>query len=113
MGFRFRKWLSSKGLKLYEGKKGVTSTSYRIAKGITYNTKRGLTIEIPGTDLKYNFGKRRSKLSTRKQQQRNFKKILPSLLIMALLCFILKIYTQNYTIKPEISRNSQSINTHM
>lgn len=58
MGFRFRKQVGPKGFKLNIGKKGISSTSIKIAKGITYNTKRGLTLGIPGTGISYNFGKK-------------------------------------------------------
>lgn len=60
MGLRFRKQIGPKGLKLNVGKRGVNSTTLKIAKGITYNTKRGLTLGIPGTGLSYNFGKKKA-----------------------------------------------------
>ncbi|WP_425801946.1 DUF4236 domain-containing protein [Desulfitobacterium sp. Sab5] len=59
MGSRFRKQIGPKGFKLNIGKKGITSTSVKIAKGITYNSKRGLTLGIPGTGFSYNFGRKK------------------------------------------------------
>jgi hypothetical protein len=59
MGFRFRKSVGPKGLKLNIGKSGPSSASLKIFKGITYNSKRGLTLGIPGTGMSYNFGKKK------------------------------------------------------
>jgi hypothetical protein len=59
MGLNFRKRIGSKHFKINVGKKGVTSTSIKFAKGVTYNTKRGLTIGLPGTGLSYTFGKKK------------------------------------------------------
>jgi hypothetical protein len=60
MGFRIRKSVGTKHIKANIGKKGYSSTSIKIAKGVTYNTKRGLTIGIPGTGVSYNFGKKKA-----------------------------------------------------
>lgn len=57
MGFRFRRQVGSKHLKVNISKRGARSVSLKIAKGITFNTKRGLTLNIPGTGMSYNFGK--------------------------------------------------------
>lgn len=65
MGLRFRRQIGPKGLKLNIGKKGFNSTSFKIAKGITYNTKRGLTLGLPGTGISYNFGKKKPATRTR------------------------------------------------
>jgi len=62
MGLRFRKQIGPKGLKLNIGKKGINSTSIKIAKGITYNSKRGLTVGIPGTGFSYNFCGKKSRI---------------------------------------------------
>ncbi len=60
MGFRFRKQIGPKGFKLNIGKNGITSTSLKIAPGITLNSKRGLTVGIPGTGMSYNFGNKKT-----------------------------------------------------
>ncbi len=65
MGFRFRKQIGLKGLKLNIGKNGINSTSIKLARGITFNTKRGLTVGIPGTGMSYNFGKHEQNASVR------------------------------------------------
>jgi hypothetical protein len=57
VGFRFRKRIGP--FKLNIGKKGFSSISIKLFKCITYNTKRGLTLRIPGTGLSYNFWKRK------------------------------------------------------
>ena len=57
MGFRFRKRIGPNGLKFNIGKNGISSTSVKLTKGITYNSKQGLTLGIPGTGMSYNFGK--------------------------------------------------------
>ncbi|WP_407310874.1 DUF4236 domain-containing protein [Desulfosporosinus sp. SB140] len=63
MGFRFRKQIGPKGLKLNVGKKGANSTSLKIAPGITVNSNRGLTVGIPGTGISYNTGRKKAKKS--------------------------------------------------
>ncbi len=60
MGLRLRKTLGTKHIKANISKKGYSSTSIKIAKGITYNTKRGLTLSVPGTGVSYNFGKKKA-----------------------------------------------------
>ena len=61
MGFRFRKTLGTPHIKTNIGKKGYNSTSFKITKGVTYNSKIGITLGIPGTGISYNFGKGKSR----------------------------------------------------
>jgi hypothetical protein len=63
MGLKFRKSFGPKGFKVNVGKRGITSTSLKIAPGVTVNSKRGLTVGIPGTGLSYNTGGKKRKTS--------------------------------------------------
>jgi len=56
MGFRMRKSFGPKGFRVNIGKKGISSVSFKIAPGLTINSKRGTTIGIPGTGISYNTG---------------------------------------------------------
>lgn len=69
MGFRIRKSFGPKGFKINVGKKGISSVSVKIAPGITFNSKRGTTVGVPGTGISYNTGGIKS--SKRKSKPRN------------------------------------------
>ncbi|MCB2300416.1 DUF4236 domain-containing protein [Clostridium tagluense] len=56
MGFRIKKSFGPKGFKINVGKNGITSASLKIAPGVTINSKRGVTVGIPGTGVSYNTG---------------------------------------------------------
>ncbi|MCB2288703.1 DUF4236 domain-containing protein [Clostridium sp. CS001] len=66
MGLKVRKSFGPKGFKVNVGKNGFSSTSLKIAPGVTINSKRGLTVGIPGTGISYNAGGKKRKSSSQK-----------------------------------------------
>jgi len=77
MGFRYRKQFKIGGVKFNVGKNGITSTSVKVAPGVTLNSKRGLTVGIPGTGMSYNTGGTKARKPTAKAlSEANTAKVL-------------------------------------